>query len=250
MQDWIRNKRRSAELYEDELTACIFGPLRYMGPRQAWQACLILLGHSDRAQNSGREPTNVCIRFWPHFSRTEGEGHHVEPDVHVVAWNGDVLLGTILVETKWNSGLQKNQLLDQWRFVTVGDNHGAEVRNCSKHVLLGSQPRRDDVAIKEQMDAAREQGIEWDGRLFVLPWYEVAARLAGLRCLHGPIETWRQDVVAFLVRQGITAFDGFPCDRLKPVRLMQWRFEAYTTPALLEVGLLNWLFNEGNGNAA
>ena len=246
MQDWIRNKRRSAELYEDELTACIFGPLRYMEPSQAWEACLILLGLSDGAQNSGPEPTGVCIRFWPHFSRTDGEGRHVEPDVHVVAWNGDVLLETILVETKWNSSLQKNQLLDQWWFITAGDSDSAEVRSCSKHVLLGKQPHRDDAAINEQIKAARKQGIEWGDRLIVLSWYRVAARLAGLRGLHGPIETWRQDVVAFLVRHGITAFDGFPYDRLKSVRLVQWRFEAYIAPDFLEVGLLNWSFNEGN----
>ena len=246
MHDWIRNKRRSADLSEDELTACIFGPLRYMESSQAWEASLILLGLSDGSQNSGPVPTGVCIRFWPHFSRTDGKGRHVEPDVHVVAWNGNVLLGTILVETKWNSGLQKNQLLDQWRFVTVGDSDGAEVRSCSKHVLLGSQPRRDGAATNEQMEAARKQGIEWGDRLIVLSWYQVAARLAGLRGLHGPIETWRQDVIAFLVRHGITAFDGFPCDRFEPVRLVQWRFEAYTEPDLLEVGLLNWTLNEGN----
>ena len=246
MQDWIHKKRRRQKLLEDELTSCIFGPLRYLEPSQAWEACLILFDLSDGAQNSGPKPTRVCIRFWPRFSRTYGEGRHVEPDVHVVAWNGDALLGTILVEAKWNSDLQTNQLLDQWRFVAVGDRDGAEVRSCSKHVFLGSQPRRHDAAIREQMDAARELGIAWGDRLIVLSWYRIAARLAGLRGLHSPIETWRQDVVAFLVRQGITAFDGFPCDRLKPVRLVQWRFEAYVAPALQEVGLLNWSFSEGN----
>ena len=246
MQDWIRKKRHRTKLCEDELTSCVFGPLRYMGPSQAWEACLALLGLSDGVQNSGPKPTRVCIRFWPHFTRTDGNGRHVEPDVHVVAWNGDALLGTILVEAKWNSGLQTNQLLNQWRFVTVGDRDGAEVRSCSKHVLLGSQPHRDDAAIREQREAAQEQGIEWGGRLIVLSWYGVAARLAGLRGLHGPIEAWRQDVVAFLVRHGIVPFDGFPCDRLKPVRLVQWRFEAYVAPTLQEVGLLNWSFSKGN----
>lgn len=244
MQDWLRNKRRNTKLYEDELTACVFGPLRYMQPGQAWKACLMLLGLSDGVQHSHSEPNRVCIRFWPHFPRTDGEGYHVEPDVHVVAWRGDELLGTILVETKWNSGLQKNQLLDQWKFITVGDRDGAEVRGCSKHVLLGGQPYRDHAAIEEQKKAAR--GIEWGDRLIVLSWYRVAARLAGLQRLDDPIETWRQDLVDFLRYHGIIAFDGFPCDLLEPVRLMQWRFEAHSVPALLEVGLLNWSFNGGN----
>lgn len=245
MQVWIRNKRRSAEIYEDELAACIFGPLRYMEPSQAWEACLILLGLSNGDQNSGSKPTRLCIRFWPHFSRTEGEGHHVEPDVHVVAWNGNSLLGTVLVEAKWNSGLQTNQLLDQWRFVTVGCIDGAEVRSCSNHVLLGSQQHRDDAVIEEQMEAARNQGIEWGDRLIVLSWHGVAARLVQLR-LDGSIETWRQDIVAFLERHGVIAFDGFPCDRLEAIRPVQWRFEAYVAPALREVGLPNWSFSEGN----
>ena len=243
MQDWIRNKRRSAELYEDELTACVFGPLRYMEPGHAWEACLLLLGLSDSTQNSGPKPTRVCIRFWPHFTRTDGEGRHVEPDAHVVAWNGNELLGTILVETKWKSGLQKNQLIDQWRFVTVHDNDGAEVRGCSKHVLLGGQPCR---AIEDQMQVAQEQGIEWGDRLIVLSWYRVAARLVELRDLDGPIETWRQDLVALLEHHGISAFDGFPCDRLEHVHLMQWQFEAYFAPAVRGVGLLNWSFTGGN----
>ncbi len=246
MQDWIRKKRRCTKLSEDELTSCVFGPLRYMGPSQAWEACLMLLGLSDGAQNPGPKPTRVCIRFWPHFFRTDGEGRHVEPDVHVVAWNGDALLGTVLVEAKWNSGLQTNQLLDQWRFVTVGNRDGAEVRGCSSHVLLGSQSRRDHVAIREQIEAAQEQGIDWGDRLIVLSWHGVAARLAGLRGLDGPIETWRQDLVALLAHHGIIAFDGFPCDRLNPVHLVQWRFEAYVAPALREVGLLNWSFGEGS----
>lgn len=246
MQDWIRNKRRSAEFFENELTSCVFGPLRYMEPGHAWDACRMLFGLLDLSQESSPSPTNVCVRFWPHFSRTDGEGNYVEPDVHIVAWVGDTLLGTIVVETKWSAPLSPNQLLDQWRFVTANDSAGAEVRSCSKHVLLGWQPCRDDAVIEQQIEAAREQGINWDGRLILLSWYQVATRLAGPQGRYRPIETWRRDLVALLARHGVIPFDGFSCDRLEPVSLMRWQFESYVAPDILNVGLLNWSFNEGN----
>lgn len=248
MQSWIRNKRkrRGAEFSEDELTSCVFGPLRYMEPSQAWKACRVLCGLSDGAQESGPQPTDVCVLFWPWFPRTHGDGHHVEPDAQVVAWNGDALLGTILIETKWGSPLGPNQLLDQWRFITAGDKSGADVRRCSTHVLLGTQSLRDAAATKKQQRAARKEDIDWGDRLITLSWFQVAAQLLGLRDLHGSIETWRQDVIAFLACHGVAPFNGFPCDRLEPVDLVRWQFEAQIAPGLVNVGSLNWSF-EGGG---
>ena len=246
MQDWIQNKRRGTKLSEDELTSCIFGPLRYMEPAQAWKACQMLCGPSDGDQGSDPEPTHVRVRIWPRFPRNDRKGRYVEPDAQILAWNGDALLGTILVEVKWESGLQENQLLDQWRFIAADDKFGADVRDCSTHILLGRRPSREALAIDKQKLAAREEHIEWGDRLTTLSWFQVSTRLLGLRSSHGSIETWRKDVIAFLAHHGVVAFDGFAFDRLERLSLVGWRFEARIAPELLSVGLLSWSFDGGS----
>ena len=243
MQDWIRRKQQN---FEDQLTSCVFGPLRYMDPASAWDACLMVLGPSGRDQNSDSKVTRVCIRFWPHFQRHDGGGRFVEPDVHIVAWRRDRLFATVLIEMKWNNRLGLNQLLNQWRFITADDNDSAEIRSRSKHVLLSRHPLQDADSIAEQKEGARNEGIEWGDRLVVLSWYQVATRLVESRDLDGPLETWRQDLLAFLERLGISPFKGFHCNRFKSINLVQWQFEAFAVPDLLDVGILDWRFDGGD----
>lgn len=243
MQDWIRRKKQN---FEDQLTSCVFGPLRYMDPGRAWEACLMVLGLSGCAQTPNSKPTRVCVRFWPHFRRLDGEGRFVEPDVHIVVWSGDTLFATVLVETKWKSRLGPNQLLDQWRFIAVDDNDRAEIRSRSKHVLLSTDPIRDADSIAEQKEAARNEDITWGDRLIVLSWYQVAARLVELKGIDEPLETWRRDLLAFLTHLGIIPFEGFHCNGFKLVDLMQWQFGGYVAPDLIEVGIPDWPFDEGS----
>ena len=70
MYAWIGKKRRGAQITEDELTSCVFGPLRVMHPSQAWKSCLALLGLDDWSPCP--EPSRVDIRFWPRFKRDDG----------------------------------------------------------------------------------------------------------------------------------------------------------------------------------
>ena len=245
MQDWIGKKRRSDKLFEDELTSCVFGPLRYMEPGKAWEACLMVFELSG-CMNLSQKPTHVCVHFWPNFPRTDEEGLRVEPDIHIVAWSGNTLLRTILIETKWNSPLGQSQLLDQWRFITADGMSGSEVRDHSTHAFVSKRPLRDADSIKKQRKSAKEEGMGWGDRLIVFSWYQIATRLLGLRGLHGSIEIWRQDLVEFLARHGITPFDGFHFDQFDIVGLMQWRFDDYLASNLLKVELLDWSFNRGN----
>ena len=242
MQDWIRGKQQN---FEDQLTSCVFGPLRYMEPDAAWEACLMVLGDSGRAQKRDSIPSCVYVRFWPHFQRHDGEGRFVEPDVHIVAWDGNRLFATILVETKWNSRLGPNQLIDQWRFITTDDNNSAEVRSRSRHVLLSKYPLHHADSIAKQKEAARNEGMEWGDRLIVLTWYQLAAQLAELRDFDGPLEVWRRDLLSLLSRLGIIPFEGFQWNRFKSVDIVQWQFEPYAVPDLLEVGAVNWSFDGG-----
>ena len=244
MQYRLRGKQRN---FEDQLTSWVFSPLRYMGPKQAWDACVMLLGLPSHGRDLDSEPTRVCIRFWPHFRRDDGMGRRfVEPDVHIVAWNGDSLLATILVETKWDSALGRNQLIDQWRFITADDLDSAEVRSRSTHALLSRRPLQDADSIEEQKEIARNENIEWGDRLIVLSWYEVTARLVGSLSGNRSVEVWRRDLIALFELHGIIAFGGFHCNRFAPVDLVQWQFEGYTEPNLLEIKLLDWSLDREN----
>ena len=126
MYAWTGKKRRGAQISEDELTSCVFGPLRVMQPSQAWDSCLVLLGLKDRSLCP--EPDCVDIRFWPRFKRDDGR--HVEPDLHVVARDGGKVVATILVEVKWSASLGNDQLLDQWKCISVGGESGYDLKRA------------------------------------------------------------------------------------------------------------------------
>ena len=245
MHDWIRRKRGGTKLFEDELTSCVFGPLRYMEPSHAWDSCLMLFGNPSWLQNLELRPTCVDVRFWPRFPRDDGTRSYVEPDVHIVAWNGNALLGTILVETKWNSPLGNDQLLEQWRLIAVDGHECEDIRRCTVHVLLSDRPFRDMESIEQQRLDAREERIGWNNRLSVMSWFQVAAQLSAEQSQHRPVEVWRNDLVGFLSSRGIVAFDGFRPAQFESVELVQWQIEAYMKPVLLKLGSLNWTFDGG-----
>lgn len=117
MYAWIHRKR-AGKITEDEVTSCVFGPLRMAGgiePERTWAACLHIF-RCDHLFSKDFEPTHVSVRFWPRFPL--GQRRYVESDVHVIARRGaDVR--TILVEVKCGAGLGDDQLLHQWTSISV-----------------------------------------------------------------------------------------------------------------------------------
>ena len=74
-------------IIEDEVTSCVFGPLRMLGvlePPTAWTACLHLFQCGHLFPNYA--PTDVDVRFWPRFP--PGQRGYIEPDVHVIGRRG------------------------------------------------------------------------------------------------------------------------------------------------------------------
>ena len=242
MYAWIGKKRRGAQIIEDELTSCVFGPLRAMRPAQAWKSCLVLLGLDDWSLCP--EPSRVEIRFWPRFKRDDG--WHVEPDLHVVAWAGGQVVATILVEVKWYNALRENQLLDQWKWISVDGQRREELRECSQHVLLSDRPLRYSKQTDDQRERQQEEP-KWGDRLVEISWHEVARNLNAERSELKEGEMWRNDLVRFLASQGIAAFDGF--QPVQDVRIgpIEWRFDGsmeYRKPALQVTGPVGWSFSE------
>ena len=244
MYDWIAKKRRGATPIEDEVTSCVFGPLRFMEPRQAWASCLMLFDIQDRI--SDLEPDRVCIRFWPKFFRSDGQGSYVEPDVHILAWRNGELTATILVEVKWGAALGSDQLLDQWRFLSVDGQKGDELRDRSWHVFLSDRPIRDKAAKEKQEARAKRNGIGWHSRLLVKAWHQVAAKLDKAPDCSEGMEVWRTDLVRFLYAQGVIPFDGFRRDRIQTVKSVTWRVHKYALPTLSAVKKMDWGFDQGS----
>ena len=246
MYAWIGKKRRGAQIIEDELTSCVFGPLRTMQPAQAWKSCLALLGLDDWSPCP--EPSRVDIRFWPRFKRDDGG--HVEPDLHVVAWAGGQVVATILVEVKWRASLGDDQLLDQWKWISVGGESGDKLRERSHHVLASYRPIAHAEKIEEQRSRQNE-GMKWGDRLVEVSWHDVARNLETEGIRLEDVETWRKDLLRFLASQGIVAFEGFQHLHIAPVGPVDWHFddsEDYMKPVVLATGPLNWTFQE-NGAA-
>ena len=246
MYDWIGKKRRGAKVLEDEVTSCVFGPLRFMQPAQAWASCLLLLGAENKIPHPGSQASRVSIEFWPKFKRDDGQGHHVEPDAHILAWQGDELIATLLIETKWGASLGINQLLDQWRFICAEGYEAKELRDRSWHLYLSLRPLRDRSELEQQKAKAAKKNIEWGDRLITRSWHQVATELTEATKQNGPKEVWRNDLLRFLSAQGVIPFDGFRFDRIGSTKSVTWHIEKYSPPLLAPIGPLKWRLDEGH----
>lgn len=243
MYDWIERKRRGAKVFEDEMTSCVFGPLRFMEAGQTWACCLLLGGFQEKFSDD--TPTRVDVRFWPKFPKDGSQSRYVEPDVHVLAWRDDDLIGTIVVETKWGSSLGDRQLVDQWRFIAA-EKYGPDVlRTRSCHAFLSDRPIRDTASIEDQKEIANAKGIPWGDRLIVRSWHQVAARLEECGGCTEAVEVWRSDVLHFLSAVGVIPFGGFGRDRYLSMNPVTWHVETYRLPMLLAVEQIKWKFNDG-----
>ena len=245
MHAWIN--RKGGDLKEDIVTSCVFGPLRFMKPNHAWVSCLHMFGIQDDCF-AKIEPTCVDVRFWPKFIRDDGRGRYVEPDVHIVARCKGQVRRTILIEVKWNSGLSsENQLLDQWKFLSVDGHNRAHIRDCSRHVLLDDQLPGDAEIIEKQKQNCKS----WGDHFIEISWYDLAENLKAAEDklkAEEEVDAWRRDLLLFLSAQGITTFEGFQQCQLACVSQIEWRFEEYTKPYLMATGPLDWNFKK-NGVA-
>ena len=111
----IHKKSRDRKLIEDEITSCIFGPLRFMALGAAWRSLLALFDNPEQLRGINA-PTQMDVELWPKEWRT-ADGKRVEPDVYIVAWCGEIKVAMIVVEVKTvkRSSIDRNELRDQLR---------------------------------------------------------------------------------------------------------------------------------------
>ena len=242
--------KSAGTLPEDEVTSCVFGPLRMMAamaPGRTWAACLHLFECGNLFPEDF-EPTDVDVRFWPRFP--PGQRGYVEPDVHIVAHRGaDV--HTILVEVKCGAHLGYNQLLQQWaRIQASGLPHpvpdGDELRNRSAHVLLGYIRPRHRSDIDAQEARARAAGVPWVDRLITTTWGQFALRVQELQGITEPL---RAEGLEFLWKAlgvvPVPPFEGIEFADLVPVSEKAWLFQGFggvRLRYLRAVATLRWAF--------
>lgn len=241
MHAWISGKGRG-KIWEDEVTSCVFGPLRFLDPQQAWRICLGLFGDQVRQciQLSAEDVKEVCVRFWPRFTTDSG---YVEPDMHIVAKGRDGTVSTILVEVKWEDRLKVDQLLRQWRYLSLPCEEtpdADQLRKQSMHVFLykGRKGRFVDREVFERQKQTKEWGeVPERQRLIAISWHDLARHADALQ-LSGMASVWKQDLLRFLDTQGIGVFHGFRS--ICSTSRIGWILNVFRQPELLAVDPLNW----------
>ncbi|CAM5441633.1 hypothetical protein [Rhodanobacter lindaniclasticus] len=136
-------------------------------------------------------PVSVDVIFWPTRSYLEnGESHWVQPDLRFdFKWsNGSTRI--ILVEIKWNSGLDEGQLRRQWgSYLSPGERKIARHVFIAKNTDIGDEGHRGGVIVKS--------------------WRDVQDVLNGFRERDGAVARWAMLVSGFLGKVTARPFNGF-----------------------------------------
>ncbi|CAM5444165.1 hypothetical protein [Rhodanobacter lindaniclasticus] len=136
---------------EDEVTSLVFDPMKYLPACDVtgfWQK---IVGDNFLLHEV---PVSVDVIFWPTRSYLEnGESHWVQPDLRFdFKWsNGSTRI--ILVEIKWNSGLDEGQLRRQWgSYLSPGERKIARHVFIAKNTDIGDEGHRGGVIVKSWRD--------------------------------------------------------------------------------------------------
>ena len=228
----IHKKSRGRKLIEDEITSCIFGPLRFMAPGVAWRSLLALFGNPEQLLGINT-PTHVDVEFWPKEWRT-ADDKRVEPDVYIVAQYGEIRIATIIVEVKRmkRSSIDRDDLRDQLRKQWQSPNFCRT--DHSLHVFLGPD------LLDEVESAIRER----HQHLHIVSWHGLAKSLKKYRVQDRVPDVWRKDMLDFLAALGMTDFDGFKISLLDIVDEINWQFHNQWETSLHSVDQLDWSFNQ------
>lgn len=226
----IHKKSRDRMPIEDEITSCIFGPLRFMTPDMAWRSLLALFGRPEQLQ--GINPTQVDVKLWPR--RNTADGGSVEPDVYIVAKCGKDKVATIIVEVKAmkRSSIDRDDLRDQLRKQWESSDFCRTA--YSLHVFLGPDLLGEVESVIRKIHR----------HLHIISWHGLAMSLKKSRMKDEVSDVWRKDMLDFLAALDVIDFDGFKIDLLDTVGKIDWQFHNQWKPKLHAVDQLDWSFNQ------
>ncbi|MBS0460891.1 MAG: hypothetical protein JSS41_00275 [Proteobacteria bacterium] len=194
---WARGKHRSDQTeYEDEVVSSVFGPLLYFTDKQRatifWH---LLCGIRAYAQNDFTSNIFTAkIEFWPSIVNER----RVEPDILVTLTPPSGSQTLLMIEAKWNSGLSKDQLKQQWDALRCSERYsnGVDVR----HVFLSKK-----FCTHQEMKVSDATHVQ---RLTSISWAQLVLLLQHLN--NDPtLKMWADHVQSAMTRLGQVPFNGF-----------------------------------------
>lgn len=216
---------------EDEITSCIFGPLRFMTHDMAWRCLRVLFGYPEQLKNI--KPTRVDVEFWPRWCPAD-DGKSVEPDVYITARRDNDIIATIIVEVKrpkWNPSINRDdlckQLCRQWESPDFCR------KNRSLHVFLGHDLLDEDKSAIQKLHR----------HMHIVSWRGLAKSLKEFEMTDGMLDVWCKDMLKFLAVFDMN-FDGFNVSLLATVGKIGWQFQNQWEPRLQAIAQLDWSFNQ------
>lgn len=225
----IHKKSRGRMPIEDEITSCIFGPLRFMTPDMRWRYLRVLFGHPEQLQDV--DPIQVDVELWPQWHTAYGG--RVEPDVYIIARREEDTVATIIVEVKQVDRMKRFPSIDRDALSRQLSKQWGSPNFCltdhSLHVFLGHGLLDEDKSAIQELHE----------HLHIVSWHGLAKSLEEFNIF----DIWRGDMLAFLKALGVLHFNGFNIFHLVDVDEVGWQFQNQWEPRLQAVGQLDWQFN-------
>jgi len=134
-------KLRNYDLYEDEITSIIFGPMQYFPARDVWEIFRNLSGYAGINFWPIKMPESVKMHFWPKTGP-------VEPDLVIQFYRGEENILNIILEVKWDAPLSPLcELVRQW-------GHRGDDKSEWIHLYLVKDVAKRHADIQQSLDIA------------------------------------------------------------------------------------------------
>jgi hypothetical protein len=189
-------KRREPEAFA---LAAVLGPLEWFPRPEAAELLRHLLGLPEEIARA----CSLVFRFWP--PRANG----CEPDLIIDCVDSSAGTVRIIVEAKWYSKIEGEQLKSQWV------NFGPPLKDVY-HVILGADPTSVadacDQAYSLIAEASDDAGArKWRASVKSVHWREIVDRCSSLppALRRSGIQVYARQVRQLLELQGARSFGGF-----------------------------------------
>ncbi len=179
---------------EDEITSIVIGPLEFLSPVDSLKFWLELLELNDRPDFENSEPV-----YLDDFKLWMGRDN-IEPDGFIF-YKCNKNKYIFLLEVKWNSKLEENQLENQWDKFLKDDE-----KPYATHVFLGKDTRDADNIQSQRSQKNPDHIIK------VISWLRFRRALKEIapeKTHHKGFARWAELANKFLEQCGIIDFSGF-----------------------------------------
>lgn len=228
------------DLHEDVITSTVFGPLQYMTAECCWSIVRnVLLGgrseHPEGFELNGFKPDSHELEFWPLGMAV---GTRVEPDL-VIKFDdnmGERSL-VVLLEVKWGSELDDQQLLKQKRAMATRLASSLPMKEVEiAQVLLARNVNTEEA--RAQVEATCSHAVTWNQ---LARWAHANATKGNGAKANAAAKLWAKQVSKLLDQLGVVAFTGFSLpdhviDDADRTHALEWNINPWRFDGLISSG--------------